>query len=57
MPVSYRIDLNQEIVYVTADGILTDDNLKKFVNNLLRDDDFHPSLNALAITEPLNRSN
>ena len=48
MSIRYRIDLKQEIVYITADGILTDDQLRKFLKKLLRDTDFHPNFNRLA---------
>ena len=48
MPICYRIDPKQKIVYITAEGILTDDELKKHVDNLLSDADYHPGFNRLS---------
>ncbi len=48
MPIRYRIDLKQEIVYTTADGVLTDAELAENQDNLRKDPDFHPSFNRLA---------
>ncbi len=48
MPIRYRIDTKQGIVYNTSDGILTDDDLIKFRDILLKDADFHPSFKTLS---------
>ena len=48
MPVHYRIDPKLKIVFATAEGILTDDDLIKFQNSIISDPDFHPSLKQLS---------
>ena len=47
MPIQYRIDPDREIVFMTAEGSLTDADLEKLRASMQSDPDFHPNLNQL----------
>ena len=47
MPLHYRIDQKREIVFITADGIITDADLLTHLDDIENDSDFHPSFNRL----------
>ena len=47
MSVRYRIDSKLEIVFIKAEGILTDADLEKLLVSMQGDPDFRPSLNQL----------
>ena len=47
MPMRYRINVIRGIVFTTADGILTDADLREHQIGLKNDSDFQPGLNQL----------
>ena len=48
MPISYRIDLERNLVLTTASGTLTDDDIVQLKTRLVRDPDFKPGMKELS---------
>ena len=55
MPISYRIDLQQRIVYTTANGVLTDGELLAHKHRLVRDPDFEAGMVELSDVRGVDR--
>jgi hypothetical protein len=48
MPISYRIDPLRGLVFTTASGVLTDDDILDLKRRLIGDPDFRPGLRELS---------
>jgi len=48
MPISYRIDVERDLVLTLGSGSLTDDDIVQFKARLLRDPDFKPGMRELS---------
>ncbi|MBM2838107.1 MAG: hypothetical protein HW415_732 [Deltaproteobacteria bacterium] len=48
MPINYRIDLRQNMIWTTVTGILTDGELLEHKQKIVRDPDFRPGMRELS---------
>ena len=48
MPISYRIDVERNLVLTTGSGTLTDNDIIQFKARLLQDPDFKPGMKELS---------
>lgn len=55
MPISYRIDVERNLVLTTASGTLTDDDVLQFKARLVRDPDFRPGMKELSDIRNITR--
>ena len=55
MPISYRIDVERNLVLTTASGTLTDDDVLQLKARLVRDPDFRPGMKELSDIRNITR--
>ena len=55
MPISYRIDLRQNVIWTTVTGILTDCEILEHKQKILKDPDFRPGMRELSDVRKVER--
>lgn len=55
MPISYRIDLRQNVIWTIVTGILTDGELLEHKQKIVKDPDFRPGMRELSDARNVER--